>query len=67
MEQFHSLQIPPSFLFGAEDMVVSPGDLGFRMASRLGELRSVQMPGSHEAVFTHPIGLADKLIEAGRD
>ena len=34
---------------------------------RLGEFRLVQMPGSHEAIFTNPIGLADKLIEAGRD
>jgi hypothetical protein len=37
------------------------------MSSRLGEFRLVQMPGSHEAVFTNPIGLADKFIEAGRD
>jgi hypothetical protein len=27
----------------------------------------VKMPGSHEAVFTDPIGLADKFVEAGRD
>jgi hypothetical protein len=37
------------------------------MSSRLGEFRLVQMPGSHEAIFTNPIGLASKLIEAGRD
>ena len=35
-----------------EDMVVPPGDLGARMSSRLGEFRLVQMPGSHEAIFT---------------
>jgi hypothetical protein len=29
--------------------------------------RLVQMPGSHEVVFTDPNGLADKIIEAGRD
>jgi hypothetical protein len=29
--------------------------------------RLVQMPGSHEVVFTNPNGLADKIIEAGRD
>jgi hypothetical protein len=37
------------------------------LSSRLGEFRLVQMPGSHEAVFTNPIGLADKFDEAGRD
>jgi pimeloyl-ACP methyl ester carboxylesterase len=67
MEKFHSLQIPRSFLVGTEDMVVSPGDLGSRMSSRLGEFRLVQMPGSHEAIFTNPIGVADKVIKAGCD
>jgi hypothetical protein len=37
------------------------------MSQRLGLFRLVQMPGSHEVVFTNPIGLAEKLIEAGRD
>ena len=69
METFHSLEIPPSFLVGADDLVMPAGDSGWhpRMSSRLGEFRLVQMPGSHEAVFTDPIGLADKFIEAGRD
>ena len=69
METFHSLEIPPSFLVGADDLVMPAGDSGWhpRMSSRLGEFRLVQMPGSHEAVFTNPIGLAHKLSEAGRD
>jgi pimeloyl-ACP methyl ester carboxylesterase len=69
MEKFHSLQTPRSFLVGADDLVMPPGDSGWhpRMSSRLGEFRLVQMPGSHEAVFTNPIGLAHKFIEAGRD
>ena len=69
MEKFHSLEIPRSFLVGTDDLVMPPGDSGWhpRMSSRLGEFRLVQMPGSHEAVFTNPIGLAHKLIEAGRD
>jgi hypothetical protein len=37
------------------------------MSSRLGLYRLVQMPGGHELMFTNPTGLADKLIEAGRD
>jgi pimeloyl-ACP methyl ester carboxylesterase len=67
MKKFHSLATPRSFVSGAADLVVSPGDLGYRMACRLGEFRLVQMPGSHEAIFTDPVGLADKFIEAGRD
>jgi pimeloyl-ACP methyl ester carboxylesterase len=69
MERFHSLQTPRSFLVGADDFVMPPGDSGWhpRMSSRLGKFRLVQMPGSHEVLFTNPIGLAHKLIEAGRD
>jgi len=69
METFHSRQIPRSFLVGTADMVTPPGDSSWhpRMSSRLGTFRLVQMAGSHEAIFTNPIGLADKLIEAGRD
>jgi hypothetical protein len=38
-----------------------------RRSSRLGLFRLVQMPGSHEVIFKNPGGLAEKLIEAGRD
>jgi hypothetical protein len=37
------------------------------MSNRLGLYRLVQMPGSHEVIYTNPIGLAAKIIEAGRD
>jgi len=37
------------------------------MTSRLGLYRLVQMPGGHELLSTNPHGLADKIIEAGRD
>jgi hypothetical protein len=45
------------------------GEAGWhpRISSRLGTFRLVQMPGSHEALFTKPISVADKIIEAGRD
>ena len=58
-----------SKVVGTADMVMPPGDSGWhpRMSCRLGKFRLVQMSGSHEAVFTNPIGLADKFIEAGRD
>jgi hypothetical protein len=46
-----------------------PGEWAWhpRMSSRLGLHRLVEMPGSHEVIFSNPTGLAEKLIEAGRD
>ncbi|MBD2249304.1 alpha/beta hydrolase, partial [Nostoc sp. FACHB-888] len=38
-----------------------------RMSNRLGLFRLVQMPGSHEVMFSNQIGLAEKIIVAGRD
>ncbi|MCW5771946.1 MAG: alpha/beta hydrolase [Rhodospirillaceae bacterium] len=38
-----------------------------RMSEKLGLFRLVEMPGSHEACFTNPGLLAEKIVEAGRD
>jgi hypothetical protein len=53
----------------SEDIALGPGewDRHPRMSSRLALYRLVQMPGSHEGLFTNPDGLAAKLVEAGRD
>jgi hypothetical protein len=69
MKKFYSLEIPRSYLNCTEDIALPPGEWGWhpRMSSRLGLFRLVQMPGSHEVLFTNPKGLAEKLIEAGRD
>ena len=67
---FFSRQIPKSFLNCTEDIALPPGpEWGWhpRMSSRLGLYRLVQMPGSHEVIFTNPRLLADKIVEAGRD
>jgi pimeloyl-ACP methyl ester carboxylesterase len=59
-----------SFLNCTEDVSLPPGpEWGWhpRMSSRLGECRVVQMPGSHEVLFTNPNGLAESLVIAGRD
>lgn len=69
MKRFYSLDIPRSYLNCTEDIALPPGEFGWfpRMFNRLGLCRLVQMPGSHEAMFTNPAGLARKLVEAGRD
>jgi pimeloyl-ACP methyl ester carboxylesterase len=65
--QFYTLTIPRSYLNCTEDIALPPGEWGWvpRMSSRLGTFRLVEMPGSHEVIFTNPLGLAEKLIEAG--
>ncbi|MFN6487629.1 MULTISPECIES: alpha/beta hydrolase [unclassified Nostoc] len=63
LKQFYVLTIPKSYLYCTEDK----GDWHPRMSSRLGLFRLVQMPGSHEVMFSNPVGLAEKIILAGRD
>ena len=63
--------------YGAMRLTGQPGNFGRyadweagkhpRMSNRLGLFRLVQMPGSHEVMFSNPIGLAEKIIVAGRD
>ncbi len=38
-----------------------------RLSEKLGLFRLVEMPGSHEACFTNPALLGEKIMEAGRD
>jgi pimeloyl-ACP methyl ester carboxylesterase len=69
LNKFYALDTPKSYLVCTEDTALPQGKWGWhpRMSSRLGFHRLVQMPGSHEVIFSNPIGLADKIIEAGRD
>jgi pimeloyl-ACP methyl ester carboxylesterase len=70
LKQFYSLTIPKSYLYCTEDNVLPQGEQwGWhpRMSNRLGLFRLVQMPGGHEVVFSDPVGLAEKIIVAGRD
>jgi pimeloyl-ACP methyl ester carboxylesterase len=69
LKKFYTLDTPKSYLLCTEDTALPHGEWAWhpRMSSRLGLHRLVQMPGSHEVIFTNPIGLADKIIEAGRD
>lgn len=69
LKKFYSLDIPKSYINCTEDTALPPGEWGWhpRMSGRLGLYRLVQMPGSHEVIFTNPARLADKIIEASRD
>ena len=69
LKKFYSLDIPRSYLLASEDTALPPGEWGWhpRMTARLGLYRLVRMPGGHELLFTNPEGLAEKIIEAGRD
>jgi pimeloyl-ACP methyl ester carboxylesterase len=70
LKQFYALPIPKSYLYCTEDNVLPQGEQWSwhpRMSSRLGLFRLVQMRGSHEVMFSNPLGLAEKIIVAGRD
>ena len=69
LKTFFGLQIPRSYLNCTEDITMPPGEFAWtpRFPARLGLCRLVQMPGGHEACFTNPSLLADKIVEAGRD
>ncbi len=62
-------QVACSYLNCTEDIALPQRAWGWhpRMSNRLGLYRLVQMPGGHEVIFTNPVGLAEKIIEAGRD
>ncbi len=69
LKQFYALSIPKSYLYCTEDNLLPQGEWGWhpKMSSRLGLFRFVQMPSSHEVMFSNPVGLAEKIIVAGRD
>jgi pimeloyl-ACP methyl ester carboxylesterase len=65
-----SRRVGCSFINCTEDVSLPPGpEWGWypRMSGRLGECRVVHMPGSHEVLFTNPVGIAESIIVAGRD
>lgn len=69
LQQFYSLSISKSYLYCMEDTSrPQQGEWDYRrMSKRLGLFRFVQMPGSHEVMFSNPVGLVEKIILAGRD
>ncbi|MET0188972.1 MAG: alpha/beta hydrolase [Pseudonocardia sediminis] len=59
-----TLGVPVSYVLSAEDVALPPGEYGWdRFADRLG-VTAQSAPGSHEACFTQPAGLAEALLKA---
>ena len=69
LSRFYAGALPKSYINATEDTALPPGEWGWhpRMSSRLGMYRLVQLPGSHEVMFTNPAGLAAAIVVAGRD
>jgi pimeloyl-ACP methyl ester carboxylesterase len=67
LKRYYSLAIPKSFIYCRQDEAMGSGYFHPRMSSRLGAFDLLEMDGSHEAMFTRPRELADKLIEASSD
>lgn len=62
------MQVGKSYLNCTEDIAMPAGHPWHpRLSEKLGLYRLVQMPGSHEACFTNPTLLGEKIMEAGRD
>jgi pimeloyl-ACP methyl ester carboxylesterase len=69
LKRFFALDVPKSYLHATEDIRVPMPERSWhpRFSNRLERFRYVAMPGDHEAMYTSPAMLAQKLIEAGRD
>lgn len=69
LKRFFTLDTPKSFLTATEDIRVPMPELSWhpRFSNRLRNFRFVAMPGDHEAMYTNPAPLAQKIVEAGRD
>jgi hypothetical protein len=69
LKKFFRLELPKSYLHATEDIRLPMPERSWhpRFSNRLQRFRYVAMPGDHEAMYTNPALLAQKLVEAGRD
>lgn len=66
LNSFFPLTVPRSFIYCRHDKALPPG-FHPRMSPRLEESKLLEMDGGHEVMFTRPVELADKIIEASSD
>lgn len=67
LKKFYTLDIPKSFLNCLDDLTMPTGFWHPQTSSRLGTFKLVEMSGSHEVIFTNPVLLAEKIIEASKE
>lgn len=59
-----ALGVPVAYVLSVDDIALPPGEYGWdRFAGRLG-VEPITAPGSHEACFTEPAGLAEAFLKA---
>ena len=59
-----TLGVPVAYVLSTGDLALPPGEYGWdRFAGRLG-VTAIPAPGSHEACFTEPAGLAEAFLKA---
>jgi pimeloyl-ACP methyl ester carboxylesterase len=64
-EKYRHLGVPLEYVLSAEDVALPPGDFAWapRFPDRCGAT-VVEVPGSHESMFTRPAELADGILRA---
>lgn len=71
LTEFYRLSMPKSYLYLTDDTALPQGEqYGWHphMSSRLGMFRLITAHGDHMTPFhIHPLLVAEKLVEAGRD
>ena len=69
-ELINTQKLACSYIHSTNDTALPPGEYNWfpRFANRLGLCRVVEFAGAgHETPFTNPEGLAEHIIQAGRD
>ena len=64
LKRFYSLDVPKSYIYCRQDKAMPPGYFHPGITSRLGTFKLVEMDGSHEVMFTRPVELAERIVEA---
>ena len=63
LKRFYSLDVPKSLIFCRQDKALPQGHFHPGVSSRLGAFKLLEMDGSHEAMFTRPLELAENIVE----
>jgi hypothetical protein len=60
-----ALGVPAAYVLSTDDIALPPGEFAWapRFPDRIG-VTPVEAPGSHEACFTQPAGLAEAFLKA---